>query len=98
MTGGEIRENTRAGIPADKKNEERIHQLQENIESLRLSRRILMALLESMQGEYKEENQRLTDDNKRLKRNNHNFVNRLWEKNRRIRELEIELDRFKAKQ
>lgn len=80
------------------KQEEKIRELQANIASLRMSRRILMALLESVQDEYRMENKRLADDNQRLKRNNHTFVNRLWEKNRRIRELEIELERSKITQ
>lgn len=72
----------------DLKYEEKIRELQTNISSLRMSRRILMSLLESVQNEHKKDQKKLLEENKKLKRSNHNFAGLLWEKNKRIRELE----------
>ncbi|MGI5892515.1 MAG: translation initiation factor 2 [Bacillota bacterium] len=72
--------------------EERIRQLQENIASLRMSRRILMTLLEQSQNEYRKENQRFIQEKKRLQKSNSHYANLLWEKNKKIRELEKKLE------
>ena len=68
--------------------EERIRQLEENIANLRMSRRILMNLLEQVQYSRKEELERLEKEKRRLRKISSNYAGQLWEKNRRIRELE----------
>jgi hypothetical protein len=76
----------------DLRYEECIRQLQENITSLRMSRRILMTLLEQSQNEHKRENQRFMQEKKRLQKANSHYAQLLWEKNKRIRELEKSLE------
>ena len=72
--------------------EEKIRQLQENIASLRMSRRILMSLLDQVQCGSREERYQLEKEKVRLQKINSNYANQLWEKNRRIRELEKALE------
>ena len=68
--------------------EERIRQLEENIANLRMSRRILMNLLEQVQYSRKEELERLEKERRRLQKISSSYAGQIWEKNRRIRELE----------
>jgi len=72
--------------------EERIRRLQEDITSLRMSRRILMSLLEQLQGERRQEKDRLEKEKNRLQKVNSHYVETIWEKNIRIRELEQRLE------
>jgi len=72
--------------------EERIRRLQEDITSLRMSRRILMSLLEQLQGERRQEKERLEKEKVRLQKANSHYVDTIWEKNIRIRELEQKLE------
>ncbi len=74
--------------------EERIRSLQESVAGLRLSRRILMTLLESVQDEYRGESKKLVEANNRLRAANNRYATALWEKNCRIRELEEKLARI----
>ncbi|MEG1537134.1 MAG: translation initiation factor 2 [Clostridiales bacterium] len=71
--------------------ENEIRRLQENISGLRMSRRILMSLLEQSQLHQQEESAQLLRENHRLKQQASLYVDRLWEKNRRIMELEQRL-------
>ena len=68
--------------------QERIRQLQDNIFSLRMSRRVLMSLLEQVQTSQQEEIERLRKQNARLVKQNQGFAGRLWEQNQRLCELE----------
>ena len=68
--------------------EEKIRRLQDNVSSLRLSRRILMSLLEQLQLCQREETEQLIKENRRLKKQANIYATRLWEKNRQIIELE----------
>ena len=68
--------------------EERIKKLQESVASLRMSRRVLMSLLEQVQTNKKEELEQLLKENMRLHKQVNSYANRLWEKNQRIVELE----------
>ena len=70
------------------RNQERIRQLQDSIFSLRMSRRVLMSLLEQTQASQQEEIERLRKQNARLTKQNQDFAGRLWEQNRRLCELE----------
>ena len=72
--------------------EQRIRELQENVASLRMSRRILMTILEQVKNEQKAENKRLEDEKIRLKKVNNHYAEAIWEKNIRIRELEKRLE------
>ena len=75
--------------------EENIGELKANIASLRMSRRILISLVESLQDEAKKEQKRLLEDNRRLKRHNVSYAQRLWEKNQKIRRLEQAAENLK---
>lgn len=61
--------------------EEKIRQLEDSISSLRLSRRILMSLLEQVQSGYRVEMERLTKENRRLKRQLADHAQQLWQLN-----------------
>ncbi len=71
--------------------QEKIRRLQVNIASLRISRRILMNLLEDTQNSSREEIRQLTLEQQHLKRLNSGYANAIWEKNKRIYELENQL-------
>lgn len=72
---------------------ERIRQLQDNVFSLRMSRRVLMSLLEQVQAAQQEEINRLEKQNARLARQNQGYAGRLMEQNCRISNLQQQLDR-----
>lgn len=68
--------------------EDKIRQLQDNILNLRISRRILMTLLEQVQTEKAREEERLRKEAQRLQKSNSRYAGNLLKKNQRIRELE----------
>ena len=70
---------------------EHIRELQDNIFSLRMSRRILMSLLEQVQATQQEEIGRLLKQNASLQKQNRNYAGRLMEQNRRILALEQQI-------
>lgn len=72
--------------------EQRIRELEENVASLRMSRRILMTMLEQVKNEQKIENKRQEDEKKRLKKVNTHYAEAIWTKNIRIRELERRIE------
>jgi len=61
--------------------EEKIRRLEDSVSSLRLSRRILMSLLEQVQGGHKAELERLTKENRRLKRQLADHAQQIWQLN-----------------
>jgi len=67
---------------------ERVNLLQDNVTSLRLSRRVLMSLIEQMKNEYEQERRRINKEKQELKKENACYAKALWEKNKRICELE----------
>ena len=71
--------------------QERIKTLQDNIASLRMSRRVLMTLMEQMRHEREDENKRLKKEKLSLQKENSHYAKALWEKNRTICELENKL-------
>ena len=71
--------------------EDKIRQLQDNILNLRISRRILMTLLEQVQTEKAREEERLRKEAQRLQKANSRYAGNLLKKNQRIRELEAAL-------
>lgn len=71
--------------------QEKIRRLQDNISSLRMSRRILMSLLEEVQLRNKEEIEHLYKEQTRLRKSGSNYAAIIWEKNKRICELEEQL-------
>ena len=70
---------------------DRIRRLQENVSSLRLSRRILMSLLAEARGNHQSNFEQLQRENRRLQRLCSSYANRLWEQNKTIQTLNQEL-------
>lgn len=66
----------------------RIKELEEQVEHLRISRRVLMNLIEKIEREKRLLLSNLEKENKRLQQNNAKYASWLWNKNRKIIELE----------
>ncbi|KJS23413.1 MAG: translation initiation factor 2 [Peptococcaceae bacterium BICA1-8] len=69
----------------------RIKELEEQVEHLRISRRVLMNLIEKIEREKRLLLTRLEKENRRLQQNNAKYANWLWNKNRIIIELESKI-------
>jgi hypothetical protein len=67
---------------------ERIRELQDNVFGLRMSRRVLLSLLDEVQAVQQEEIERLLKQNDKLQKQNRSYAGRLMEQNRRILALE----------
>lgn len=70
---------------------ERIEELEQRVEHLRVSRRVLMNLVEKLEKEKNYLTSRLEKENRRLQRHNVMYAQSLLLKNRRIMELEEEI-------
>lgn len=73
----------------------RIKELEEQVEHLRISRRVLMNLIEKIEREKRLLLSSLEKENKRLQQNNLKYANWLWNKNRKIIELESRMQQKK---
>ena len=69
----------------------RVKELEEKVEQLRLSRRVLMNLIEKLEKEKTNFQNRLEKENKKLLHNNYRYARWLLCKNRQIVELESKL-------
>lgn len=76
---------------------QRVLELEEKIEQLRLSRRVLMNLIERLEKEKTAFLSRLEKENRKLHRDNYRYAWRLLRKNRQIVELESKLQDCAAK-
>jgi len=70
---------------------DRIEELEQRIEHLRVSRRVLMNLVEKLEKEKSSMLLRLEKENRKLQRNNAMYAHNILVKNRRIMELEAEM-------
>ncbi|NLW23851.1 MAG: translation initiation factor 2 [Clostridia bacterium] len=70
---------------------ERIKELEQQVEQLRISRRVLMNLIEKVEREKRLLLSNLEKENKRLQQNNFKYAHWLWSKNRKIIELEAKI-------
>lgn len=70
---------------------DRVLELEEKVEQLRLSRRILMNLIEKIEKDKAGFLTRLERENRKLQQNNYRYAKRLLRKNRQIVELELKL-------
>lgn len=70
----------------------RIAELEERIEHLRVSRRVLMNLVEKLENEKNTVLTKLEKENRKLQRNNAVYAQSILVKNRRIVELESAMD------
>lgn len=71
---------------------ERICELEEKVEHLRVSRRVLMNLLEKVEREKGGLVSRLERENKKLQQHNNRFAKSLLNKNRQIIELQSKVN------
>lgn len=71
--------------------EKRVRELEDKLLQLRLSRRVLMLLLERQEQEKATFLERLERENRRLMRTNYQYAQSLLQKNRQIHELESRL-------
>ncbi|MDA8333686.1 MAG: translation initiation factor 2 [Peptococcaceae bacterium] len=79
------------GDPEARYLKQRVEELEDRIEQLRLSRRVLMNLVEKTEREKTGFLSRLEKENRRLSQNNCRYARSLIRKNRRILELESRL-------
>lgn len=70
---------------------DRVLELEEKVEQLRLSRRVLMNLIEKIEKEKAGFLTRLERENRKLQQNNYRYARWLLHKNRQIVELESKL-------
>jgi predicted RNase H-like nuclease (RuvC/YqgF family) len=71
--------------------EKRVRELEAKVLQLRLSRRVLMLLLERQEQQTATFRERLERENRRLMRANYQYAQSLLQKNRQIHELESRL-------
>lgn len=76
--------------------EKRIQELEEKVEQLRLSRRVLMNLIEKIEREKSGFVSRMEKENRKLHLSNYRYAKWLLKKNRQIVELESKLDQFNS--
>lgn len=70
---------------------ERIAELEEKVEQLRLSRRILMNLVEKIERDRNSSLMRLEEENRKLHLLNHRYARCLLQKYRQIKDLELKI-------
>lgn len=69
----------------------RIQELEEKVDQLRLSRRVLMNLIERIERERSGTLTRLEKEKKKLKKDNYRYARKMLNKNLQIVELELKL-------
>lgn len=74
--------------------QKRVKELEEKIDHLRFSRRVLMNLIEKLEREKGGSLDRLEKENRRLQQNNFKYAKSLLRKNLEIMELESKLKNF----
>ncbi|MEG6523435.1 translation initiation factor 2 [Desulfotomaculum sp. 1211_IL3151] len=72
----------------------RIKELEEKVEQLRLSRRVLMNLIEKIEKDKSLFVSKLEKENRKLHKNNYRYAQNLIQQNRRIVELQNRLEDF----
>ncbi|MDO7787443.1 translation initiation factor 2 [Desulforamulus aquiferis] len=72
--------------------QKRIQELEEKIEQLRLSRRVLMNLIEKIEKDKSGFVSRLEKENRKLHKDNYRYAQNLLQQNRRIVELQAKLE------
>lgn len=72
----------------------RVKELEDKVEALRISRRVLMNLIESVENERREQLLSMEDRNERLRRNNYRYARLIMYRNIKITELERQIKNF----
>lgn len=73
--------------------EGRLKELEDKVENLRFSRRVLMNLIEKIEKDKWDQLTKLQQENKKLQMNNIRFARTLLRKNRQIIEMETKLQK-----
>jgi predicted RNase H-like nuclease (RuvC/YqgF family) len=73
--------------------EGRLKELEDKVENLRFSRRVLMNLIERLEKDKWDQLTKLQQENKKLHKNNIRFARTLLRKNRQIIEMETKLQK-----
>lgn len=73
--------------------EGRLRELEDKVENLRFSRRVLMNLIERIEKDKWDQLTKLEKENKKLQKNNSRFARTLLRKNRQIIEMETKLQK-----
>lgn len=71
----------------------RIRELEDKVDALRISRRVLMNLIDVLEREKKEQVQKLQNMNTQLQKNNCKYAKAIMYRNMRINELESRISR-----
>lgn len=69
----------------------RVRELEDRVEALRISRRVLMNLIDNLEKEKREQLAKLTSQNEKLQQNNCRYARAIMYRNIRITELEEQL-------
>ncbi|NLP18318.1 MAG: translation initiation factor 2 [Firmicutes bacterium] len=75
----------------------RVRELEDKVQHLRFSRRVLMNILETLENEKQRQREILERTNQRLRRGNRGYALRLMEKNLRIIALQEQINRLERK-
>ncbi|CCO09380.1 hypothetical protein [Desulforamulus hydrothermalis] len=76
--------------------QKRIQELEEKVEQLRLSRRVLMNLIEKIEKDKSMFVSRLEKENRKLHKENYRYAQNLLKQNRRIVELQNRLENLQT--
>lgn len=74
--------------------QKRVRELEDKVEALRISRRVLMNLIETVENERREQLSNLENKNDRLRKSNCRYAKIIMYRNLRINELEKKLKNF----
>lgn len=69
----------------------RVRELEDKVDALRISRRVLMNLIDAVEKEKRDQTAKLATQNERLQKNNSRYAKAIMHRNIRIRELEEQL-------
>jgi len=72
----------------------RIRELEDKVEALRISRRVLMNLIDNLENERREQLSSLVNQNEKLQKNNYRYARAIMGKNLHITKLEQQLKNF----
>lgn len=74
----------------------RVRELEEKVEALRIGRRVLMNLIDTLEKEKRDHLAKLTSQNERLQKNNCRYARAIMYRNIRITQLEEQLSLLSA--
>lgn len=75
---------------------DRIRELEDKVEALRISRRVLMNLIDTLENEKKETLSHLLNKNEKLQKNNYRYAKAIMCQNLKITKLEQQIKKISA--